>query len=159
MTVAHVTHRLRHVIKQLVGYTADEVGNSEAVRELAGYGCLARMHVVRLLAPRVDKEDHTKDVDFSPAGIRQIRVRSWPVRAFPQPTSPQSSLMPKFCLVRQWQADGARMNGSFWHFSDMVSYMNESSSPRESRHWRTIAAGVCLWLHVLVTMSVRFQRR
>jgi len=64
------THRLRHVIKQLVEYVPEEVRNSEAVRELAGYGCLTRMHVVRLLAPRVENEDHTKDVDFSPAGIR-----------------------------------------------------------------------------------------
>jgi len=44
--------------------------NSATVRELAGYGCLTRMHVVRLVAPRVDKEDHTKDVDFSPSGIQ-----------------------------------------------------------------------------------------
>jgi NTE family protein len=29
------------------------------------------MHVVRLLAPRLDNEDHTKDVDFSPSGIRR----------------------------------------------------------------------------------------
>ena len=43
--------------------------HSAAVRELAGYGCLTRMHVVRLLAPRLDNEDHTKDVDFSPSGI------------------------------------------------------------------------------------------
>ena len=41
------------------------------VRELAGWGCLTRMHVVRLLAPRLDNEDHTKDVDFSPSGIRK----------------------------------------------------------------------------------------
>ena len=64
------THRLRHIIKQLVGYIPEEARNSEAVRELAGYGCLTRMHVVRLLAPRVDHQDHTKDVDFSPSGIR-----------------------------------------------------------------------------------------
>jgi NTE family protein len=64
------THRLRHVIKELVAYIPEQVRNSEAVRELAGYGCLTRMHVVRLLAPRVDDEDHTKDVDFSPVGIR-----------------------------------------------------------------------------------------
>lgn len=31
------------------------------------------MHVVRLLAPRLDNEDHTKDIDFSRAGIRQRR--------------------------------------------------------------------------------------
>ena len=26
------------------------------------------MHVVRLLAPRLDNENHTKDIDFSPIG-------------------------------------------------------------------------------------------
>jgi hypothetical protein len=65
------THRLRHVIKELVTHIPEDTRNSEAVRELASFGCLTRMHVVRLLAPRVDNEDHTKDVDFSPAGIRQ----------------------------------------------------------------------------------------
>jgi NTE family protein len=29
------------------------------------------MHFVRLLSPRFDNEDHTKDIDFSPNGIRQ----------------------------------------------------------------------------------------
>jgi NTE family protein len=28
------------------------------------------MHVVRLLAPTINGEDHTKDIDFSPSGIR-----------------------------------------------------------------------------------------
>jgi NTE family protein len=65
------THRLRHVIKELLGHIPEDVRNSEAVRELAGWGCLTRMHVVRLLAPRLANEDHTKDVDFSPSGIRQ----------------------------------------------------------------------------------------
>jgi NTE family protein len=40
------------------------------VKDLAEYGCLTRMHVVRLLAPRLDNENHTKDVDFSATGIR-----------------------------------------------------------------------------------------
>ena len=31
------------------------------------------MHVVRLLAPSLEGEDHTKDIDFSPAGIRSRR--------------------------------------------------------------------------------------
>lgn len=34
------------------------------------YGCPTRMHVVRLLAPSLDNEDQTKDVDFSASGIR-----------------------------------------------------------------------------------------
>ena len=29
------------------------------------------MHVVRLLAPQLTREDHTKDIDFSPSGIMQ----------------------------------------------------------------------------------------
>ena len=40
------------------------------VREMAAYGCLTKMHVVRLLAPRLEGEDHTKDIDFSRSGIR-----------------------------------------------------------------------------------------
>ena len=28
------------------------------------------MHVAHLLAPRLEGEDHTKDIDFTPAGIR-----------------------------------------------------------------------------------------
>jgi NTE family protein len=28
------------------------------------------MHVVRLLAPQIENENHTKDVDFSPSSIR-----------------------------------------------------------------------------------------
>jgi NTE family protein len=64
------THKLRHVIKQLLTYIPDDQRKDAVVQDLSEYGCLTRMHVVRLLAPRVDNEDHTKDVDFSPAGIR-----------------------------------------------------------------------------------------
>jgi NTE family protein len=65
------THRLRHVINELLEYIPEAERNSAAVRELAAYGCLTRMHIVRLLAPRLDNEDHTKAVDFSPSGIRR----------------------------------------------------------------------------------------
>jgi NTE family protein len=67
------THRLRHVVSQLVRYLPDDVRKSEAVRELAGYGCVTQMHVVRLLAPRLMNENHTKDIDFTPSGIRMRR--------------------------------------------------------------------------------------
>jgi NTE family protein len=39
------------------------------VDDMAGYGCLTQMHVVRLLAPVLDDEDHTKDIDFSADSI------------------------------------------------------------------------------------------
>ena len=64
-------HRLRHIINQLAARLPENERNSPEVRELAGYGCQTRMHVVRLLAPQLDRETHTKDIDFSPGGIMQ----------------------------------------------------------------------------------------
>ena len=64
-------HRLRHVVNELVKYVPDETRRSAMVRELAAFGCPTRMHVVRLLAPRLDNESHIKDIDFSPSGIRE----------------------------------------------------------------------------------------
>jgi NTE family protein len=40
------------------------------VAELKSYGCGTNMHLARLLAPRLDNEDHTKDIDFSAEGIQ-----------------------------------------------------------------------------------------
>jgi NTE family protein len=64
-------HRLRHVINQLAERLPESELGDAAVRELIGYGCSTRMHVVRLLAPQLERETHTKDVDFSPSGIMQ----------------------------------------------------------------------------------------
>ncbi|WP_237684434.1 patatin-like phospholipase family protein [Pseudaminobacter soli (ex Zhang et al. 2022)] len=64
-------HRLRHVIAELVQRLPETEQMTGVVRELAGYGCLTRMHVVRLLAPPFEGDDHTKDIDFSPRGIRR----------------------------------------------------------------------------------------
>lgn len=63
-------HKLRHVISELAQALPEETRNTPAIRELASYGCPTRMHVVRLLAPPLAGEDHSKDIDFSPAGIR-----------------------------------------------------------------------------------------
>jgi NTE family protein len=62
-------HRLRHVISELLRYVPEDARNDSKVKELAGYSCRTRMHVVRLLAPRLSNETHIKDIDFSPAGI------------------------------------------------------------------------------------------
>jgi NTE family protein len=62
-------HRLRRVIGELARHLPEDRRVSAEVRELIGYGCLTRMHVVRLLAPRFDNENHTKDVDFTATGI------------------------------------------------------------------------------------------
>ena len=43
---------------------------SPEFQELASWGCRTTMHVVRMLAPRLEGEDHTKDIDFTSSGIR-----------------------------------------------------------------------------------------
>ena len=74
---SHITrqrqvHNLRHVISELAKFVPVQDRNSAAVRQLMAYGCPTHMHVVRLLAPRLDNENHTKDVDFSP---RRVKLR------------------------------------------------------------------------------------
>jgi len=63
-------HRLRHIVQQLCARLPAEAREDAMVREMAAYGCQTTMHLVRLLAPRLEGEDHTKDIDFSRAGIR-----------------------------------------------------------------------------------------
>ena len=62
-------HRLRHVIRELGMRLPAGACNDPEVQELTAYGCHTTMHLVRLLSPRLDREDHTKDIDFSRAGI------------------------------------------------------------------------------------------
>lgn len=64
-------HRLRHIIAELAGRLPEVDQHNPEVRRLAAYGCLTRMHVVRLQAPAVLGEDQTKDIDFSARGIRE----------------------------------------------------------------------------------------
>jgi NTE family protein len=66
-------HRMRHIIAELSKMVPDDNRRDNRVGELASYGCLTRMHVVRLLAPALDYEDHSKDIDFSAHGIRRRR--------------------------------------------------------------------------------------
>jgi NTE family protein len=62
-------HRLRHIIRELAARLPEAERNDPKVRELASYGCQTRMHIVRLQAPQLDRETHTKDIDFTAAGI------------------------------------------------------------------------------------------
>ncbi|GBF57794.1 hypothetical protein PbB2_01464 [Candidatus Phycosocius bacilliformis] len=64
-------HRLRHVVQQLSTLVPDGATTEENLALLRSYGCETKIHVVRLLAPQLDHEDHTKDIDFSPKGIRE----------------------------------------------------------------------------------------
>lgn len=63
-------HRLRHVVRELVKRIPEAERDDPMVKELASYGCSTIMHLVRLLAPRLDGEDHTKDIDFTRSGIK-----------------------------------------------------------------------------------------
>jgi NTE family protein len=66
-------HRMRHIIAELSKLVPEDRRNSNLFADLKSYGCLTRMHVVRLLAPALDHEDHSKDIDFSASGIRRRR--------------------------------------------------------------------------------------
>jgi hypothetical protein len=77
-------HRLPHVINELAARLPESERDRPEAKELMSYGCQTRMHVVQLLAPQLSHEDHTKDVDFSPTGIRQRWTRVTPT---PRPCS------------------------------------------------------------------------
>ena len=77
-TDAHIArqkqiHRLRHVIRELQQYLPADKLKDSRVKELASWGCGTIMHVVRLLAPRLEGEDVTKDIDFSAIGVQARR--------------------------------------------------------------------------------------
>jgi NTE family protein len=62
-------HRLRHIIRELAKHVPEERRGDPGVARLLGYGCATVMHLVPLHAPRLEGEDHTKDIDFTAAGI------------------------------------------------------------------------------------------
>ena len=66
-------HRMRHIIAELSKLVPEDRRGSNLFADLKSYGCLTRMHVVRLLAPALDHEDHSKDIDFSASGISRRR--------------------------------------------------------------------------------------
>ena len=66
-------HRLRHVVRELARRLPAELRADPVVQDMAEYGCGTLMHLVRLLAPRLEREDHTKDIDFTPLGVRLRR--------------------------------------------------------------------------------------
>ena len=65
-------HHMRHIIRDLAKMLPEDVRRTQQARALAAYGCHTTMHVVRLLAPQLENENHTKDVDFTPPSIRMV---------------------------------------------------------------------------------------
>jgi NTE family protein len=66
-------HHLRHVIMELAKQLPAKSRASPKVRELMSWGCHTTMHIVQLVAPRLEGEDQLKDIDFTPFGIRTRR--------------------------------------------------------------------------------------
>ena len=66
-------HRLRHVIRELHKQIPAGKQAEAKVKELSAWGCGTTMHVAHLVAPRLDGEDSTKDIDFTPGGVRARR--------------------------------------------------------------------------------------
>jgi NTE family protein len=99
------THRLRQVIRELSAHLPPEQRELDDVRALTAFGCPTRIHVVRLLAPAFDNDDHTKDVDFSMSGIR----RRWD----------QGYEKTVRALARApWKSGEATLDGAFLHEFD-----------------------------------------
>jgi NTE family protein len=67
-------HRLRRIIRELESHLHHTKRKHPHVKVLTEWGCGTTMHVARLMAPRLPGEDQTKDIDFTPAGIRARRA-------------------------------------------------------------------------------------
>jgi len=62
-------HQLRHIVRELVRRMPAEQRETPEVKEMEGYGCGTLMYIVRLKAPRLESEDHMRDIDFTSVGI------------------------------------------------------------------------------------------
>jgi NTE family protein len=63
-------HKLRHVLNKMAAHRPRAIQDTPEVRALASYGCMTQMHVVRLVAPPLAGDDHSKEIDFSAEGIQ-----------------------------------------------------------------------------------------
>jgi NTE family protein len=93
-------HQLRHIVRELTRLLPESALARPDVREMTGYGCGTVMHLVRLIAPRLPDEDHTKDMDFNgarmhqrwQAGLADAR-RSLARQAWLEPVGPMDGLV------------------------------------------------------------------
>jgi NTE family protein len=111
------THRLRHAIAELVGQMPEQLRQSTLVRELSAFGCLTRIHIVRLVAPRLDHEDSTKDVDFSPGGIARRREAGYENAKAAIAAAP-------------WKGDFAALDGVVLHEAPAEGWGKKGPTPK-----------------------------
>jgi NTE family protein len=75
-------HRLRHIIAELAMRLPESERESNLVHEMASYGCLTRMHVVRLLAPPARRRGSHQGYRLQPQRY-PLAVGGWPWRCAP----------------------------------------------------------------------------
>ncbi len=98
-------HKLRHVITELAAHIPEPERGSNVVKALADYGCVTTMHVIRLLAPPMAGEDHTKDIDFSAKGIKARWAAGYTDTA-------------RVLDARPWEGDADPLEGFVLHEAD-----------------------------------------
>ena len=127
-------HRLRHVISELVKRIPEDVRKDPVVKDLAEYGCLTRMHVVRCLhlawtMKIITKTSISARWAFAGAGKPVMRIRS--VRcAARRGTMRAIRSKASFCTSRR-QTSCPRLNDGFWSLSRLPGRF-ASPSPRVS---------------------------
>ena len=60
---------MRHINRALTQHIPADKCQDPEVKRMLDYGCATVMHLLPLHAPRLEGEDHTKDIDFTAAGI------------------------------------------------------------------------------------------
>lgn len=93
-------HRLRHGISMLAGRLSAEAKSDSDIAHSIGLGCRSVYHLVRLEAPRLDYESHTKDIDFAPTSIetrwsagKADMLRALAARVWETPVGPEEGVV------------------------------------------------------------------
>jgi NTE family protein len=63
-------HRMRHIVRKLVGMLSEDRRSTPEVQELARWGCATTMHLIEINAEPIDGETNARDYDFSRAAIQ-----------------------------------------------------------------------------------------
>jgi len=95
-------HRMRHIIRELKRHIPDERCAEPEVKALLDYGCATVMHLMPLHAPRLEAEDHTKDIDFTAVGIDNRRKAGYADTR-------------RVLAERPWEASGDTLDGVILH--------------------------------------------
>jgi NTE family protein len=74
-------HRMRHVVRTLVGMLPEEQRNTPEVQDLAGFGCTSVMHLVEINAEALDGETNSRSTISRRLRSKRAGTRVTPIRA------------------------------------------------------------------------------